>query len=286
MESQHDTSSHKIIIPEDPDLSKNVNVNEKKNEKKIQPRTHESNKNFIESLCFCVSKKTDLSTIELKIYYTLKEKCAIFYQDDNVDHIKTLKTFYANFFAKNLEQNDLINADWMILGFQDKNPQTDFRGAGLMGLENMVNFLEKEKNILEEMCESKNHFMFAMISLNFTFFLKTYLHLASFLDYQKDREIICSRKILKKSFKLLNNEILMGGNESDGFNKFYEILMKFAFFRWKILIQNNKELNMCEFHYNLEDVKNTFKEIMENKEINSFHDLSGAFEKIIKEIKA
>lgn len=284
MESHHDTSSHKIIISEDPEPFKNANENKK--EREIQPKTHEFNKSFIETLCFCVSKKNDLSQTELKIYYALKEKCAIFYQDDNEEHIQTLKTFYKNYFGRTLEQNDLNNTDWMILGFQDKNPQTDFRGAGLMGLENMVNFLEKDKRILDEMCESKNNFMFAMISLNFTFFLKTYLHLASFLDYQKDREIICSRKILKRAFKILNNEILMGGNESDGFNKFHEVLMKFAFFRWRILIQNNKELNMCEFHYNLEDVKNTFKEIMENAEINSFHDLGSAFEKIIMEIKS
>ena len=37
-----------------------------------------------------------------------------------------------------------ITEDWISIGFQDKDPATDFRGAGSLGLENLYEFTCKK----------------------------------------------------------------------------------------------------------------------------------------------
>lgn len=39
-------------------------------------------------------------------------------------------------------EQDINNIEWKKYGFQNKNPRTDFRGSGLMGLKNIINYVE------------------------------------------------------------------------------------------------------------------------------------------------
>ena len=47
------------------------------------------------------------------------------------------------------------------------------------------------------MIKDENEFLFAISSINVSYYLMTFFHLHDFLDYKKDKKVICSRKILK-----------------------------------------------------------------------------------------
>ena len=96
-----------------------------------------------------------------------------------------------------MDENDINHEEWKKYGFQNKNPRTDFRGAGLMGLKNLINYVETNNLIFLEMIKDENEFIFAISSINVSYYLMTFFHLQDILDYKKDKKVICSRKILK-----------------------------------------------------------------------------------------
>ena len=68
----------------------------------------------------------------------------------------------------------------------------------LIDLKMLLYYIEKkEKEILAEMMNPDHEFLFACISINLTFYLKKYFHLADFLDYYKDKQQFSSRFALK-----------------------------------------------------------------------------------------
>ena len=59
-----------------------------------------------------------------------------------------------------MDENDINHEEWKKYGFQNKNPRTDFRGAGLMGLKNLINYVETNNLIFLEMIKDENEFIF------------------------------------------------------------------------------------------------------------------------------
>jgi ELMO domain-containing protein len=40
---------------------------------------------------------------------------------------------------------------WMKFGFQNQNPRTDFRGAGILGVRNLIYFAENHKEVSSDL---------------------------------------------------------------------------------------------------------------------------------------
>lgn len=66
-----------------------------------------------------------------------------------------------------------------------------------MSLKNLLYFSSNYDKYIDELCKEQYEFMLGVSSINITFFLMKFLHLADFLDYDKDNDEICERKTLK-----------------------------------------------------------------------------------------
>jgi hypothetical protein len=78
----------------------------------------------------------------------------------------------------------MVNDMWKDIGFQGKNPRTDFRGGGFMGLACLIYFLEEYPQEFEEMIactknESEKFWLTAVSSINVTFNLLIFLDMHS-----------------------------------------------------------------------------------------------------------
>ena len=76
----------------------------------------------------------------------------------------------------------------MRLGFQSKYPETDFRGGGVLSLQLILRFVRNNKQLVRVMEKDKGNFFFAITTINITFFMKKYFHLADFLVPGRDQE--------------------------------------------------------------------------------------------------
>ncbi|KAJ3180475.1 hypothetical protein HDU87_001984 [Geranomyces variabilis] len=63
---------------------------------------------------------------------------------------------------------------WLKLGFQGRDPATDFRGMGLLGLDNLVFFAQRHPRSMKRMLEISHHpkawFSLAIVGINMTSF--------------------------------------------------------------------------------------------------------------------
>ena len=91
----------------------------------------------------------------------------------------------------------------MRLGFQGQYPETDFRGAGVLGLQIILRFVKFNKELVQHMEQDKAHFFFAITAINICFFMKKYFHLADFLVPNRDKHIYCDRRALKNFCRVI-----------------------------------------------------------------------------------
>ena len=89
----------------------------------------------------CCAVNNDLNKRENKYYNKFKSSMIGPYSSDNQEHEYNLQQLYHKAFREmpNLDdKNDsgltMISEKWKDIGFQAKNPRTDFRGAGNLGL--------------------------------------------------------------------------------------------------------------------------------------------------------
>jgi len=86
----------------------------------------------------------------------LRRRASIFYDADNQQHrselFKLAKACFGDDFVGD-EEGDLKSQKWKDIGFQGVDPGTDFRGAGLLGLQNILYFVNTEVDAFRRMCE-------------------------------------------------------------------------------------------------------------------------------------
>lgn len=79
-------------------------------------------------------------------------------------------------------ETDLKTELWQSIGFQNKNPRTDFRAGGILSLLALTYFAKTEATLFTEMrrhAEQHEDWFIAISSINLTSQLLTYLHLSS-----------------------------------------------------------------------------------------------------------
>ena len=121
-----------------------------------QPIFHEANKSFTEKIfqplaCCCRShmERYDLNNRELRLFLKFKDTMIEPYDKKNSVHEKHLELLYLKAFKTDSVPtlNDyggltMINEKWVDMGFQGKNPRTDFRGGGYLSLLCLLYFID------------------------------------------------------------------------------------------------------------------------------------------------
>jgi hypothetical protein len=90
------------------------------------------------------------------------------YDPQNTEHV-TLLTKLWYILKNNEELTGMISNQWSDIGFQGKDPSTDFRGMGLLGLENLIYFSQKHRVEARDMITRE--YPFAVTGINITHFI-------------------------------------------------------------------------------------------------------------------
>ena len=93
------------------------------------------------------------------------------YDEDDDEHEKLLYKLW-NLLKRDDSLDERITSRWGEIGFQGKNPATDFRGMGVLSLHNLIYLMEKNESIGLKIFGMSNHpnfgFSFAIVGINFT----------------------------------------------------------------------------------------------------------------------
>jgi len=107
---------------------------------------------------------------EKRILQEFRKYVTIPYDTQNEAHEKTLFNLFTASFP-NVALEDRITKQWKELGFQGKDPATDFRGTGVFGLKNLVYFAENYPIKFNEYLigiKHFDHYPFAVTGINIT----------------------------------------------------------------------------------------------------------------------
>ncbi|XP_067010435.1 ELMO domain-containing protein 2 [Anabrus simplex] len=93
------------------------------------------------------------------------------YNAENIDHeIKLLKLWEHLMPSAPLESR--VTKQWQDIGFQGDDPKTDFRGMGLLGLENLLYFAQEYSDAASHVLSHSHHpqygYAFAIVGINLT----------------------------------------------------------------------------------------------------------------------
>jgi len=94
------------------------------------------------------------------------------YDDANPEHEAKLMALWNGLQPDN-PLTARLTKQWQDIGFQGKDPKTDFRGMGLLGLENLLYFVENYPKAASHILSHSHHpqhgYGFAIVSINITF---------------------------------------------------------------------------------------------------------------------
>lgn len=132
--------------------------------KKINPTIH---RQFLKSFGRCVEHIWGYRQLLQEI-----EKCRLTqYDTENEEHeTKLLKLW--NKLKPGEPLSSRVSKQWQDIGFQGDDPKTDFRGMGLLGLDNLIFFVEEypgpANHVLSHSLHPKYGYDFAIVGINLT----------------------------------------------------------------------------------------------------------------------
>ena len=186
-------------------------------------------KSFEEKLC-CCCLNYDLTVAEFKSFNLLKKKVIPSYNPQNEEHEKTLQELFnktkellnndnnisseiTEITTKESNNDDEIEKIWRKIGFQTKEPRTDFRAGGIYSLDLMMYFIKNyEKDYINILNE--DYFTFALTCIRVSYLIRTYLYLLTNeeirINSKFQRGILANRKQLKYfCYFLIDNDNLL-----------------------------------------------------------------------------
>uniref|UniRef100_A0A803M6P5 ELMO domain-containing protein n=2 Tax=Chenopodium quinoa TaxID=63459 RepID=A0A803M6P5_CHEQI len=121
----------------------------------------------------------------------LKHRMKIYFDPARSDHQEALKAlWYATYPDQQL--HGLISEQWKEMGWQGRDPSTDFRGAGFISLENLLFFAKTFSTSFQHLVKKQDgkratwEYPFAVAGVNITFMLIQMLD----LDALKGRSFV------------------------------------------------------------------------------------------------
>lgn len=102
------------------------------------------------------------------------------FSDQEVSHLAALRSLWSASFPDDYFHAEIKSQKWKELGFQGDDPRTDFRGAGILGLRNILYLTEHYPAAFTAMADIKNTkiveaYPFAITCLNVTMQLRELL---------------------------------------------------------------------------------------------------------------
>lgn len=136
----------------------------------------------------CCAISNDLNKRELKYYNKFASSMIQDYDPDNTEHEQNLRSFYKLVFGSDPDlsaapgQRTMVEDIWKDIGFQGKDPRTDFRGGGHLSLLCLIYFADNYANEWEQLVkctkeEESLMWLTAISSINLTHCLMIYLYM-------------------------------------------------------------------------------------------------------------
>ncbi|THU48387.1 hypothetical protein C4D60_Mb09t25690 [Musa balbisiana] len=141
--------------------------------------------------CVCMKRKgtyericINLTPLQEERLQRLKHRMNVYFDASRREHQEALRAlWYATY--PNKELSGLISDQWKEMGWQGRDPSTDFRGAGFISLENLLFFAKTFSNsfqrLLNKQCGKRAtwEYPFAVAGVNITFMIMQMLDLQS-----------------------------------------------------------------------------------------------------------
>lgn len=107
----------------------------------------------------------------MELVEEVKATAAIIYDCSNDVHEKSLLLLWDELMP-NVVLENRVTKQWQDIGFQGDDPKTDFRGMGMLGLDNLVYFASKYTNLARSALSHSTHpihgYAFAIVGINLT----------------------------------------------------------------------------------------------------------------------
>ncbi|XP_031502842.1 uncharacterized protein LOC116265961 isoform X3 [Nymphaea colorata] len=141
--------------------------------------------------CVCVQGREsdarasfDLTPFQEDCLLRLKNRIEVTYDSSKPEHQEALRALWSAAFPDE-ELRDLISEQWKQMGWQGKDPSTDFRGGGFISLENLLFFAKTYPKCFQDLLRKQEgdramwEYPFAVAGVNITFMLIQMLDLLS-----------------------------------------------------------------------------------------------------------
>ncbi|CAG9332376.1 unnamed protein product [Blepharisma stoltei] len=125
----------------------------------------------------CRCGRYKLTYDEIEALNQLRSRCKILYNKDNAAHTEMLKQLWRVTFPELEPPEDCISVKWKEIGFQGTDPGTDFRGAGIFGLQQILYLATHYPQEYKQFIESATDYSFCISALNVTHFYMYYFQL-------------------------------------------------------------------------------------------------------------
>ncbi|XP_018567429.1 ELMO domain-containing protein 2 [Anoplophora glabripennis] len=132
--------------------------------KKVNPKVHFQ---FVKSLGKCVEQIWGYRQLIAEV----EELRRTAFDSDDFEHERKLYDLWDNLMP-NEKLEGRITKQWQDIGFQGDDPKTDFRGMGMLGLENLLFFATEFKAPAQHVLSHSHHpvygYCFAIVGINLT----------------------------------------------------------------------------------------------------------------------
>ena len=116
----------------------------------------------------CCGSSLNLNSEELEGLNVLRAQSRLQYNKENPSHQALLRQFWMIVFPTEILPENSKSAKWKEIGFQNTDPSSDFRGAGVFGLEQLLYLSTTYPQEFKDMILSSSSYSFAISALNIT----------------------------------------------------------------------------------------------------------------------
>ncbi|XP_052866186.1 ELMO domain-containing protein 2 [Anopheles cruzii] len=133
--------------------------------KKINPKVHVD---FARSFDACTQKIWGYK----RLYFTVERLRATQYDSEEPEHEVKLLALWKLLVGDEMELTGRISDQWQHIGFQGDDPMTDFRGMGILGLDNLLFLAQQYNGTARHLLSHSHHpthgYFFAIVGINLT----------------------------------------------------------------------------------------------------------------------
>ncbi|XP_057984871.1 uncharacterized protein LOC110634970 isoform X2 [Hevea brasiliensis] len=150
--------------------------------------------------CVCFKRKRTCERVGINLTHLqeerlkrLKHRMKVYFDASRPDHQEALRALWSATYPDR-ELHGLISDQWKEMGWQGRDPSTDFRGAGFISLENLLFFAKTYSTSFQHLLKKQEgkrsawEYPFAVAGINITFMIMQMLD----LDASKPRTFVTS----------------------------------------------------------------------------------------------